>query len=213
MKNKKVYVLIISLLIVFVLTSNVLGASVKCPLDNCNNTLDMIYPDGFNTFIPTDDGTHKHVNNIFLVKLQDDYYIVVTCSYEDNHKTEKLYIDNDTLATTPGCYMYAYFKYNFSNNNWDYIGWNGNMSSFLPNVVQNATFVSSTTTIYTDSNLNKIFFQATPLRVAIAPVEVEENKEIAKEIAEVLQLILVVVVSFLGLRKALSWLSTLLRHS
>lgn len=65
--------------------------------------------------------------------------------------------------------------------------------------------------IYTDNTYSNFFFQVSPLtRVML----VEENRKATiQEILGVLPLILVVVVSFLGLRKALNWLSTLLRRS
>lgn len=60
----------------------------------------------------------------------------------------------------------------------------------------------------------EIFFQKTPVPVLVEVMspEVVEKKTV-QEILGVLPLIIVVVVSFLGLRKALSWLLTLLRRS
>lgn len=60
----------------------------------------------------------------------------------------------------------------------------------------------------------EIFFQKPLVPVLVEIMEKEQaEKKTIQEILEILPLILVVVVSFLGLRKALNWLLTLLRHS
>ncbi len=61
-------------------------------------------------------------------------------------------------------------------------------------------------------NKNIDFFYQTPAELATV-LTLEEGKQAIMEIVEILPLILVVVVSFLGLRKALSWLLILLRRS
>lgn len=79
-------------------------------------------------------------------------------------------------------------------------------------ITSSSVFISSVD-IYKDVNKNEIFFQKPPIPalVEIMKQEKAEMKTI-QEILGILPLILVVVVSFLGLRKALSWLLTLLRH-
>lgn len=66
--------------------------------------------------------------------------------------------------------------------------------------------------IYTGENHDEVFFWGTP-QGRLAPIMSQvEMKTVLLEIIKVLPMILVVVVSFLGLRKALRMLSTLLRR-
>lgn len=80
---------------------------------------------------------------------------------------------------------------------------------------KNFIVIYKTNNVYTDDTYSTLsssdFFQVAPHPlVEVMKVELREKKTVA-EIVGILPLTLVVVVSFLGLRKALSWLLTLLR--
>lgn len=62
-------------------------------------------------------------------------------------------------------------------------------------------------------NIKEPFFHLAPVTTLAEVLTPEEGQKTIAEVVGILPLILVVVVSFLGLRKALSWLLTLLRHS
>lgn len=215
MKNKFFSVTIVFLLIILTLTSNVFASDVTCPV--CENTLNLIYPEGVSSFYPKDDGSGKHVNNMFLVKMENDYYIIVTCSYDNVHNKEKLYINDNNLATKPSCYMFAYFKYNSSTSNWDYIGWNETMPSFIPNVIENATFLSTTSTIFDDSSCTSIFFRQPPQGITLTLVEETTKTKITEQIKTMivgfLKYLIVLVISVIAFYKGWKFLSTQLRKS
>lgn len=81
--------------------------------------------------------------------------------------------------------------------------------SYVDSIVFSTFDIYKGDTIVFEKNID--FFRVAPQPMAeIMLVELKE-KETTKEILGILPLILVVVVSFLGLRKALSWLWTLLR--
>lgn len=218
MKNNKFIdnmflpILSIFLLVVFVLTTFSFASdnSSQCPV--CEEELILFYPDGISSIILTNDGSGKHVNNMFLVKLDNEYYIVVTCSYSNVHGNEKLYINNNNLSTSPSCYMYAYFKY--SNNSWNYIGYDNN---FVSNIIQNATFISSTTDIYTDDTFSDYFFQSAPLGITKTLVEETTKVQITEQlkimIAGFLKYLIVFVISVIAFWNGWQFLSTQLRKA
>lgn len=79
------------------------------------------------------------------------------------------------------------------------------------NPLSDIKIYGSSVDIY-DTN-GTIFFQKTPVPVLVEIMTQEQaEKKTIQEILGILPLTLVVVVSFLGLRKALSWLLTLLHH-
>ena len=75
----------------------------------------------------------------------------------------------------------------------------------------NFSIYYSTLDIY--NNSGNVVFHAPPVTTLAEVLTLEEGRKTIVEIVALLPLILVVVVSFLGLRKALNWLLTLLRHS
>lgn len=74
-------------------------------------------------------------------------------------------------------------------------------------------FLYSTIDIYNDLESDKIFFLKTPQVIVARQVEEVEMSQVQAEILGILPLILALVVSFLGLRKALKMLATFLRRS
>lgn len=75
----------------------------------------------------------------------------------------------------------------------------------------NYSIYYSTLDIY--NNSGDVVFRKPPVTTLAEVLTLEEGRKTIVEIVGLLPLILVVVVSFLGLRKALNWLLTLLRHS
>lgn len=67
--------------------------------------------------------------------------------------------------------------------------------------------------IYEDSSYSSIFFQGTPLGIVTQKVQALNLEETMGEIVGILPQILVIVVSLVGLRKALKTLSTLLHRA
>lgn len=125
------------------------------------------------------------------------YYFFVSDGYFDNSVTKYCFTDTSN-------YNYIYYEYSTDGT---FIRQNSLLcrSSFN---LWHYDFVYSTFDLVTEDGT--IFFQLTPLAQVISVENLE--RKTTKEITEILPLILVVVVSFLGLRKALSWLSTLLRR-
>lgn len=126
------------------------------------------------------------------------------------------------IPEKPNTYFYIYsgsrlavsefnmIEYKYSNGEWIQNRIYYNLSDSLPDAHD---IYASSVDIYTDSSCSDVFFYRPPATLEeIMRVEAYKKATI-QEILGVLPLILVVVVSFLGLRKALSWLSTLLRRS
>lgn len=67
--------------------------------------------------------------------------------------------------------------------------------------------------IYTDKDCTKVLFHPAPQEIVARQVEMVEMSQVQAEILGILPLILVLVVSFLGLRKALKMLQTFLHRS
>lgn len=208
--NKFLPILSVFLLVTFVFTTTVFGFSSKCPV--CDEQLELNYPDGVSSIILTDDGSGRHVNNMILVKLDGYYYIILTSS-NNGHSTEKLYIDNGTFCTSPSCYLFAYFKY--VNNSWNYIGHND--ISFSNNIINNASFLSSTSNIYTDSSLTDVFFQSAPLGITKTLVEETEKVQIAEQLRTMvvgfLKYLIALVISVIAFWKGWQFLLTQLKRS
>lgn len=112
-------------------------------------------------------------------------------------------------------YFYV-FNLNYeleSSNYYSELNFNSDYSWYFSDNV-----INSSMDFYTDNTYTTLFFQGTPLvqEKVLAPI-VEEKKEtmgtVLQEIVSILPMILVVVVSLVGLRKALSMLFSLLRQS
>lgn len=140
------------------------------------------------------------------------------------------------LITTANALTFQ--NYGSAQNLWDvgssihYYIWNGSSYepvSSVPNVVYSTTqrclitnnsnyffteilFASNYDVKYT-TNRSLTFFQTTPVTSLARVLEKEEMGQVLQEIVAILPLILVVVVSFLGLRKALALLSQVLHKA
>lgn len=223
MKKKFFSIICLFCLITVVLINNVKASNLTCkemvcPKGDCTKTLDVYYPAGVSNFACSNsDG--KHFGSCIILKYDGIYYAFVTCNYDDVHGQEKFYRDNEgRLICNIEPYNYAFYEYSETKKTWTYktyvVGaYNYGDVDWAVNVFNNCEYISSTCTIYTDSNYTDVFFCKHPTTLEeIMRVEADKKATI-QEVLGVLPLILVVVVSFLGLRKALSWLSTLLRRS
>lgn len=224
MNNKisiKIFVILVTFLSFFLILTN---SSKAVFTDDFPN---MVYPAGIT---PSKNNTDTQANltryvcNKVLVKYKgnDSYYIINYIS-ADYNSTRRLYISSNNIVEMEGILYKQYLRWKGSN--WSYAGWSGYSGGNASNVdgeisyttlVNNCEIVSASKNIYKDNTFKDVFFSLPP-QTNLGLVEIlNQEKTEAKtmqEILGVLPLIIVVVVSFLGLRKALNWLLTLLRLS
>ena len=138
------------------------------------------------------------------------------------------FFDDDVKLIRDGSYIKPVYS-NGSDFNYKSIYYDKNSSSFKCTYFQGyycgsfgeISYIGSPLVVYNGLNDSNIYLNSTgsssffylPPTVLAEVLKPEEGRKTIAEIVEVLPLILVVVVSFLGLRKALNWLLTLLRHS
>ena len=195
MKNKIFPIVCIFLLIVSVFTSNVFAFDYKdfngndCSASDIPSSIDVSH--GF--LLKPNGGSWSYL----IVALDDFCYAFLS----DNGDTVHLYGNFDLYKIKGSSYDYESTK-----------NYNSSVADGSNNVGTLSQFTYSTFTIYTNSTKEKVFFQGPSVLVKIMKTELAEKKTV-QEILGVLPLIIVVVVSFLGLRKALQMLSTLLRRA
>lgn len=211
MKNKIFSILFIFLLIVLLFTSNAFASSdVKCP--SCDTVLhsDLDYD---LSCITKDD--NKHLGLIIGLDYKNEKYVVAYWSYDSNYHNSKPFLDERSENVVCVDVAWNINIYKVVDGVLVYQGSDGGVyeKNGFRDLGKNSTVFSSTADIYTDSTKSKVFFHIPPATLEeIMRVEAGKKATI-QEILGVLPLILVVVVSFLGLRKALNWLLTLLRRS
>lgn len=135
------------------------------------------------------------------------------CYFTDNSGINTISWSGSYLIKTTNNFV-VWFDFDTLESN----GFADNMNNEVGNpwdMVYTKDVVYSTFDIYKGSDIvfenNIDFFRVAPQPMAeIMLVELKEKKTTA-EILEVLPLIIVILVSFLGLRKALNWLLTLLK--
>lgn len=191
MKNKSFLFLLVFSLITLLFTSNVFAN-----FDFINDNNEYSLPDL--PVVPT--GYSQ--NNFFILKDTRPviYVMFVPAGFEGNvaYNGSKLYFLNDN--------NYSFKTYHLDNNQWVDDGYSYYYNGLYCN------FVYSTENILNADGT--IFFQKTLVPV-LEQVMVQEKveKRTIQEILGVLPLIIAVVVSFLGLRKALRILVNSLRRS
>lgn len=207
MKNKSFSIVCIFLLITLFLTSSVFAnSSIKC--QSCDATLNTNLEYDFST---VGESSGKHLGLITAVVYNNEKYVIAYWSYGSDIHNVKPYL-KDGVVFIDGTYNTSIYK--LVDNSLEWQGWSGGLleSNGFEDLGKNSTLFSTTSDIYTDSSCSDVFFYRPPATLEeIMRVEADKKATI-QEILGVLPLILVVVVSFLGLRKALSWLLTLLRH-
>ncbi len=202
LNNKLLSILIVFLLVVFIFTSFVFASS--------SNDLDFSY--GSSSFPSS------------YVSLGDDGYYIIN---GQNTVCDRFFTFNDGNNGTFVYFFVNDFTYNSSNKtcyfkdtsiyNYSYIvvDNSGKVTYILsPRCSSSARvwgdFLYSTHDILLSDG--SVFFQGPSALEKVMKEELAEKKT-TKEIVEILPLIIVVVVSFLGLRKALKMLSTFLNRS
>lgn len=221
MKNKFITTIFSLILIVFTFTSSVFANATY------EDEEYFYYPEGVVPSNMTSDAGKYNCDKV-LLKINDIYYMMFFCSSTYSHGTNKLYItSNGRIAGSKIAdgELITVRKYNFDTQKWSYYSYGGGnyyeySSNGVTSLLANYEIISSSTDVYTDNTYSTIFFQKPPQVVEeeqtltlrqIMEKEQQEKKTI-QEIVGLLPLILVVVVSFLGLRKALKMLLTLLRR-
>lgn len=208
MKNKSFSIVCIFLLITLFLTSSVFAnSSIKC--QSCDATLSTNLEYDFSS-IRENGG--KHLGLITAVYYNDEKYVVAYWSYDSNYHNVKPYLNNGIIYME-GTYNTMIYK--VVDGSLVHQGWSGGLFEVngFDDFGKNSSVYSSTSDIYTDSSCSNVFFYRPPATLEeIMRVEADKKATI-QEILGVLPLILVVVVSFLGLRKALRMLVTFLRRS
>lgn len=214
-KNKFFTHKFLPLLSVFLFTIFVFFTNVKATSETKTVTIDNI------TYTLPSDCTDNfiiaEVNDYYVLYFADDPFWGVTISNNDvvlySYSDEKNFGNSSYRDSfyqrwiKKGCYDFSDTS-NYTSSNYGtwavfsakYVGYDGVICLYNSNDIK---FLDGT-----------IFFQKTPVPVLVGIMKQEQTeKKTVQEILGVLPLILVVVVSFLGLRKALSWLSTLLIRS
>lgn len=208
MKNKSFSILFIFLLIVLLFTSNAFASSdVKCP--SCDATLSTNLEYNFSG-IKENGG--KHLSLLIGATYKDEKYVVAYWSYDSNIHNVKPYL-NGGIVFVDGTYNTMIYK--VVDGSLVHQGWSGGLfeKNGFDDFGKNLKVFSTSADIYSDKTCTDVFFYKPPATLEeIMRVEADRKATI-QEILGVLPLILVVVVSFLGLRKALNWLLTLLRRS
>ncbi len=147
------------------------------------------------------------------------------CNYKNGSNYRVVFFDNSVKDAS------AYVHSSWDSGKYDAVHLSNPQSKemFIYDYDSNYNFIeSSTSTLkeYSERNVtheylfryinayddDKLFFQSTPLTIVAQAVEKVEMKATIQEIIMIIPLILVVVVSFLGLHKALRMLSMLLHR-
>lgn len=189
LKNKKVLLLLLIFLILFIFSSNIFAV-----------VLDV---NGSQVELPDINFKHYVVlkgDNYYLMALDDVYSESANVCKADNSS----YKYCEGVTTSNDNYLIKFPYYSLNGNEWN-----------LVTSVSNWT-ASGLSVIYSTENIyynDEIFFQKAPQGVLTQIVEQVEMREVMTEIVKIIPLIIVVVVSFLGLRKALQMLSKVLHQS
>ena len=122
------------------------------------------------------------------------------------YEVEPSAVNNHLFYKVPGTSTYGqFYGYNLKDGNWVY---DSGIVDYLDYSVIEPLLSSDD--IYQNDG-EDTFFQAPPLSILATIVEEAETEETLLQIVKILPLILVMVVCFLGLRKGLKTLSTLLQ--
>lgn len=202
------FILIFSYCLLF---SNSSKASAMNSFEDSNyGTVYYTLPTGYQSYVLFKDGG-KYV--LLYTDVEDVHW---TCDTNGGYKPICCYTDN-TCKTVANFYRTKY-----SNSEWNYSPVKQSDGTYLldfanANFMTFTSFSNVTTFITSDANIyvkgkDELFFQLAPSTLYQIIQAEAERKTIPMTIVEILPLILVVVVSFLGLRKALRMLSTLLRR-
>ena len=224
MKNKRFYSKILPVFSIILLFFLLLNSTVKASFTD--DFPDMVYPDGVSASTNNADyqgGSNKYVCNKIVVKYKgNNTYYVINFLSSDYDKTRRLYLNSNNVVCMESSLYMQYLKW--TGSTWSYAGWSGYSGGNASNVsgepsystlVSNYELVGSSKDVYKDNTFNDVFFQSPPKPTSlmeVMSVEMEEKRTV-QEILGILPLIIVVVVSFLGLRKALRILVTFLRRS
>lgn len=197
MKNKIFPIVCIFLLIILCFLTTVKADSTKT----------VSY--GGNTFILPDECT----DNFFIIEGARNILYLICGNYPDWKFSENngdVVVNNVYNGTVQTFYWYSLPK-----GQTDFRSYTSKTSGTWATVspVKNCSY-EGVKVLYSSNNLyranGELFFQVTPLAQIVA---VEKPETVTKEILGVLPLIIVVVVSFLGLRKALRMLSNFFKRS
>lgn len=239
-KSKKLLFILLLTFMIFTLSSSVFAAGSKIDInydylydyklttnDDINNLVSKIEKDSrvtsgdyyyfigynrgdycYNAYLVKKDSISNNLNLVFggwsgNLDNQEHFYILLSPNDLKSEGNLILYSGNNG---------YAINKYENSNNNYYGILITGYFDS--NNKVYTFPFATNFEGKIIKSCSNdseKVFFKA-PIPL-VALVKEEELTQVMKEILVILPMILVVMVSYLGLRKALSMLSMLLRQS
>lgn len=198
-KNKKILIILFfSIVFLLFINSNVFATSS----DNENYVVDCFY------------SAKKYMNDNNIT-----YYDYIVFHPSDNLSDVAVYMFNspddkfsainyqgNTCLYGKGCYIFIFYNYDSSVFDVN----RSNNSNTIFGVVSDVVYSS-----YSICNSEgTVFFPVTPLTRLVPVVRMEAPKmgEVLQEIIRILPMTLVVVVSFLGLRKAWNFLVTLLKR-
>ena len=178
----------------------------------------------FNSSVFASDTITVNVNNeeYILTKPTNSNYILTYNNgtfYLDVFSTtigEDFHFTLESYTSTNHCFIFDgtfyHYQYNMSSNSWDFVRTYGDDNN---RVNLGGTFITASHDIITSSG--ESFFQLPPptiMKVAIIPKKVEgiQMTEVLREVIQIIPLIIAILGSFLGLRKALQILFSLLRR-
>ena len=209
MNNKKLSIVFLVILFLFILTSSCFAS-----IDFNYKNEDVSLPD-----IPLDEHCTSTIRVNPYILRWDEYwgcYSFWICK-SWNNSTSYFYADNGDIGRP----KYINFK-DFNGNNGTFLCYRLDSDGKWKFIEETkrintdgdfSSIAISSKDIYKDEEKSEIFFQVTSLTHLGEIVKEAEPQETIMEIVKILPLILVVVVSYLGLRKALRLLSMLLHQA
>lgn len=198
MKNKKILIICMFLLIILLFTNNVFASSsIKC--QSCDSTLSTILDYDFSV-IKENGG--KHLGLITSVNYNDEKYVIAYWSYDSNYHNVKPYI-KDGVVFMEGTYNTMIYK--VVDNSLVHQGWSGGLfeKNGFDDLGKNSTVYSSTSDIYKDSSCSDVFFQEPPAKETLTLEEITEmaQTEIIPTILIVIAVVVGLVILLIGLKK------------
>lgn len=205
MKNKKILIIALFLILFCLLGCSKCFASVSYTYNGNKITLPEIpEKEGYTNYLVYYVNDNPNIVQLKLFPTDLSYYPNVLKA--NNNLTLGTYTSS-TCAVAPS------YSYKIETGK----DWAKESDSGVVGVTSRVTVVACTTDIYYRDFEGKLddepFFQPTPQVVLAPQVEKIQLSQTLEEVLGILPLILVVVVSFLGLRKGLKMLVTFLRQS
>lgn len=198
MKNKKILIVCMFLLITLLFTNIVFASSdIKC--QSCDFVIKTNLDYDFSS-IKENGG--KHLGLITAVNYNNEKYVVAYWSYDSNYHNVKPYLNNGIIFME-GTYNTMIYK--VVDGSLVHQGWSGGLfeKNGFNDFGKNSSVYSSTSDIYTDSSCSNVFFQQPPVGEILTLEEITEmaQTEIIPTILIVIAVVVGLVILLIGLKK------------